>query len=60
MHARFEAAISSQQEKSAFKVNVLEKRVVALQQELENRAATLGEVMAAANLDGAVAHNVSA
>ncbi|KAH0577007.1 Dynein regulatory complex [Spironucleus salmonicida] len=59
LRARFEAAVSDVAQRSAFRQNVLERRIVGLQQELENKAATLGEVMAAANLDGAVAQSVS-
>lgn len=56
---RFESAIQDVAQRGVFRESVLERRVNALRGELEGKNAQLSEVLAAANLDGAVASAVS-
>ncbi|TNJ29115.1 Dynein regulatory complex [Giardia muris] len=60
LRARFEAAVQDVAQRSVFRETLLERRVAALNTELESRQAQLTEILAAANLDGAVANAVNA
>lgn len=59
LRMRFEAAVQDVAQRGVFRETLLERRVAALNNELESRQAQLTEVLAAANLDGAVAAAVS-
>lgn len=60
LRTRFEAAVQDVAQRGVFRETLLERRVAALNGELESKQAQLSEVLAAANLDGNVAAAVSA
>ena len=59
LYDKFESSIYEVQQKNGLKSMMLERKLVAMQEQLEKKEAQLGEVLAASNLDPATLQQVN-